>query len=560
MRTSSIVVRSALIAAIGGLLFGFDTAVISGTLDSLRKEFLLNEWWLGFTIASALIGTILGAGTAQFPSNFFGRKPTLIIMAAFYFISAVCSACPWNTGTLTVNDWYLFVAARFLGGIAVGASSVVSPLYTAEISPAKRRGLLVAFTQFNIVFGILVAFFSNYLIILVHNEKMQGSAYSEFLSGIIASGMEWRWMFGVEAIPAAAFFLLLFIVPESPRWLIGKGRTDKARPILEKLGTDEDRNIDDEIKVIQDSIAEENRNGKERFFTKNLRFPIMLAICMAAFNQLSGINAILYYAPKIFRIAGASEQDVYFFPVIIGLTNLVFTMAALFVIDWFGRKKLMIAGSIGYVLSLSVVALAFIIYSPEFNLSISKINEKETQKTISKCKEALEAATDEDEKEFRKNELKAAQGDLEKDQLAIAQATEEFIAARGEAALPVDKDKDGSASKSVIPQAGIMIVLIGLMCFIAAHAFGQGACIWVFIGEIFPNTVRAQGQALGSFVHWVLAATITQLFLPLLALLGPANIFLIFAGLMVLQFIWVIFVMPETKQIPLEEMQKKLKR
>ncbi|MDR0327791.1 MAG: MFS transporter, partial [Planctomycetaceae bacterium] len=259
MRTPMLVYRSALIAALGGLLFGFDTAVISGTVSSLKKEFFLNDWWLGLTVAAALIGTILGAATAQFPSNRFGRKPTLIVMAILYFVSAILCACPWNLGTLGTHDWMLFLFARFIGGIAVGASSVVSPLYTTEISPAKSRGFLVACTQFNIVFGILLAFFSNYLIARYLANSFPATA-----------GMEWRWMLGVQAIPSALFFILLFIVPESPRWLIAKGKTEKALPILRKLGTDEGRTVEEEVNVIRTAIEEEARFGKVKFFTRRL--------------------------------------------------------------------------------------------------------------------------------------------------------------------------------------------------------------------------------------------------------------------------------------------------
>lgn len=535
MKTSSLVIRSAIIAALGGLLFGFDTAVISGTTESLKGVFLLDDWWLGFTVASALIGTILGAATVQWPSNRYGRKPTLIVLAMLYFISAIGSACPWNFGTMSNIDWFGFLFARFIGGIAVGGASVVSPLYTAEISPAKKRGVLVAITQFNIVFGILLAFFSNYLIDGLRED------------GWMADGMAWRWMFGVEAFPAAAFFLLLFLVPESPRWLIGKGKVDRARPILAGLGTDTG-DVDEEIAVIEKAIAEEQQTGKEKFFCHRYRFPIFLAICMAAFNQLSGINAILYYAPKVFIIAGASKKLSMFLPVVIGLTNLVFTMAAMFVIDWFGRKKLMLAGSIGYITSLAVVAGAFVAFAPEFNVSIQNVALKEASEKAEKTQKALETATPET-RVFLEEELASAQDD-------IAEATQELTAARD--AFAQARGHEADISGDTVPLAGIMIVLGGLMLFIASHAFGQGACIWVFIGEIFPNTVRAQGQALGSFVHWILAALITQLFPPLLALLGPSTIFFGFSGLMVLQLLWVLGIMPETKQVPLEEMQKKL--
>jgi len=525
MRTPMLVYRSAVIAALGGFLFGFDTAVISGTVSDLMSVFRLDDWWLGFTVASALLGTILGAATIQYPSNSWGRKPTLILLAVIYFISAVLCACPWNFGDMSVWDWYGFLLARFIGGIAIGGASVVSPLYTAEISPAKKRGVLVAVTQFNIVFGILAAFFSNYLI-----------------AGFGLGDLGWRWMFGIMAFPAAAFFFLLFIVPESPRWLIGKGRTDKAKPILAELGTDSG-NVDEEVGIIERAIEEERQSGKEVLFCHRYRFPIFLAVCMAAFNQLSGINAILYYAPTVFTIAGASEQMSMFLPVVIGVTNLVVTMAAMYVIDWFGRKKLMVVGSIGYITSLFIVAMAFYVYSPEFSVSIENVAVAKAETTIASLEKALETATPDI---FLTGELETAKRSLEVANTKSQEAKEAFAKVRG-------RETDGT-----VPMAGILIVLGGLMLFIASHAFGQGACIWVFLSEIFPNRIRAQGQAFGSFVLWIFCALVSQLFPPLLALLGPTSIFLGFAGLMVMQLLWVIAFMPETKQIPLEEMQKKL--
>ena len=536
-----LVYRCAIIAALGGFLFGFDTAVISGTVDDLKSVFLLNDWLLGFTVASALIGTILGAATVHWPSNWWGRKPTLILVAILYFFGAVGSACPWNLipNTMTNWDWFGFLFARFIGGIAVGGASVVSPLYTAEIAPAKSRGVLVAITQFNLVLGILVAFFSNYIIASLH-----------------IGDLGWRWMFAVQAFPAAAFFFLLFIVPESPRWLIGKGRSDKARPILAVLGTDSG-SVEEEVHIIEKAIAEERKDGKkEVLFCYRYRFPIFLAICMAAFNQLSGINAVLYYAPKMFTIAGASPELAMFLPVVIGFTNLVFTMAAMYVIDWFGRRVLMLAGSIGYITGLCIVAVTFLVYAPEFNLSIQNVAVAEAQKRIEATEKTLkdmetvapETATPETAETvaFLQVEWETAQKELVVAQSKLNSAKKAFHDAR-------QADAEGG-----VPMSGILIVLGGLMLFIASHAFGQGACIWVFLGEIFPNQVRAQGQALGCFTHWIFAALITQLFPPLLALLGPVFIFFGFAGFMVLQLLWVIGIMPETKQIPLEEMQKKL--
>jgi SP family xylose:H+ symportor-like MFS transporter len=460
MKISGFLLKSAIVAAMGGLLFGFDTAVISGAEQKLQELFsgtyeslaaslgglallgkLLGKvnFWHGCTTASALIGTIMGAWLASKPSDNLGRKKTLLILAVLYFVSAVGSAFAW--------DWWSFVIARFIGGLGVGGSSVVGPIYIAEISPAKSRGRLVALMQFNIVLGILLAFLSNYII------------------GTLNLGeIEWRWMFGVEAFPAAAFFIFLFSTPLSPRWLMTKSRSDEARNVMERLG---EENIEQEMIEIQESIDLAHHTMKEPFFNKKYLTPIMLAFLIATFNQLSGINALLYYSTRIFEMAGASADFARLQSVIVGATNLVFTMLAMAVIDHFGRKKLMLIGSIGYIISLSSVAWAF--YT----------------------------------------------------------------------------DRGG------------IIVLASFILFIAAHAFGQGAVIWVFISEIFPNRVRAKGQALGSFTHWFMCAAIAWTF-PMLAAKTGAHVFAFYAGMMVLQLLWVIFIMPETKGISLEKIQKKL--
>ena len=443
-----LLLRSAIVAALGGLLFGFDTAVISGTEVALRGLYDLSDTWYGFTVASALIGTILGSITVGKPSDIFGRKRTLIVMAVFYFISAAGSALAWS--------WYSLLAFRLLGGIAVGGATVVSPTYIAEISPAKVRGRLVAVTQFNIVFGILLAFLSNYIITRLH-----------------LGDMEWRWMFGIEAFPALMFFFLLFANPNSPRWLVTQQRVDEAKAVLGNLGTDTD-DVEEEISAIQASLDLEHHSLHEPFFCRKYSKPIMLAILIAMFNQLSGINAILYYAPSIFRMAGAASESAMLQSVIIGFTNLVFTMLALAIIDHFGRKRLMLIGSVGYILSLSAASVAFFLYRTDFT-----------------------------------------------------------------------------------PTGGKM-VLGALVVFIASHAFGQGAVIWVFLSEIFPNRVRARGQALGSFTHWFMAALVSWTFKPIAGHLGGGLVFGIYAFMMLLQLFWVIFMMPETKGIPLEEIQKEL--
>jgi len=435
------------IAALGGLLFGFDTAVISGTTDALRAAYALSSGALGFTVASALIGTIVGALVAGTPADRWGRRRTLVVIAILYFVSAVGSGLAW--------DWYSFLIFRFIGGLGVGGASVVSPLYIAEISPARLRGRMVAITQFNIVLGILLAFASNYAI-----------------AAMDLGATTWRWMFGVEAFPALAFYLLLSFAPRSPRWLIARNLEAEARKVLERFGTDSG-SVDEEVAEIRSSLESEYRMAGDRFFRRAYRKPILLAVAIAMFNQLSGINAVLYYAPQVFKMAGSGESAALLQSVAIGGINLVFTMAALLIIDHFGRRRLMVAGSIGYILSLSATAWAFYRYGAQFD-------------------------------------------------------------ARG-----------GS------------IVLVSLLVFIAAHAFGQGAVIWVFIGEVFPNRVRARGQALGSFTHWVMAAAISWTF-PMIAEKSGGHVFAFYAGMMVLQLIWVLAVMPETKGIPLEQIQKRL--
>ena len=457
MKMKGALLRSALIAALGGLLFGFDTAVISGAEGILKELFAerylafseifgTGSFWHGFTVASALIGTIVGAMVFGKPADTHGRRKILFFLGALYFISALGSALAWN--------WSSFVLLRLIGGLAVGGSSVVAPMYNAEISPARFRGRMVALTQFNIVFGILLAFFSNYLI----NSLDLGDS-------------TWRWMFGIEAIPALAFFLLLFLNPRSPRWLVRQGLVDEARSVIEKLGADKG-DVETEITEIRNSMSTENEKTRETLFQARYLKPIMLAVAIAMFNQLSGINALMYYAPRIFQMAGFGKSAAMLSSVGVGFVNLVFTMTAMLIIDHFGRKRLMLVGSIGYIISLGATAWAFYQNGSDFSGS------------------------------------------------------------------------------------GSIVVLVSLLVFIASHAFGQGAVIWVFISEIFPNRVRARGQALGSFTHWFMAACISWTF-PVFAEVSGGHIFTFYGICMVGQLLWVLFRMPETKGIPLEELQKK---
>jgi len=448
MRVSSLTIWSALVAALGGFLFGFDTAVISGTTSHLERVFQLSGAGLGVTVASALVGTILGSIGAGPSADRWGRKRVMIALAVLYLVSALGSAWAWNWGALLFFRW--------LGGLAVGASSVVAPMYIAEISPPESRGRLVAITQLNIVIGILAAFFSNYWI-----------ARQQF------GESEWRWMFGVEAIPAGLFFLFLWSVPRSPRWLVARGWTEEAAKVLRRLGIGEDR-VGTLIEEIRQSLQEEREALRVPLFQKAYLRPILLAIAIAAFNQLSGINAVLYYAPKIFEMAGAGKDAALLQAVAVGGINLVVTILAMILIDRVGRRILMLFGSIGYIVSLTTIAWAFFHYGSQFDAT------------------------------------------------------------------------------------GNTIVLVSTLVFIAAHAFGQGAVIWVFISEIFPNEVRARGQALGSFTHWTLCTLITFSF-PVIAERSGGYAFAFYAIMMVLQLLWVLFVMPETKGVPLEKIKERLR-
>jgi len=438
MRGKTFVIFNTLIAALGGFLFGFDTAVISGTTTDLETEFMLDPYWLGFTVAIALIGTIIGSILVGKPGDIFGRKKVMILLAVCYTVSAL--------GSALTQSWIAFLIYRFIGGLAVGGSSVLGPMYIAEISPAKMRGRLVAVQQFNIVFGILIAFLSNYI-----------------LSGIIEVNA-WRWMLGVEAIPSALFFALLFFIPHSPRWLVKKNRVEEARSVLQKI---EASNVEDKLKEIVDSLKVASRAEDENLFIPKYKFPVMMAVAIALFNQFSGINAIMYYAPRIFEMTGLGKETALLQAVAIGVTNMVFTILAMIFIDRFGRRTLMLIGSVGKVVFLGLVAWVFF--------------------------------------------------------------AERF---------------DGYS---------VMIYLVG---FIAFFAFSQGAVIWVFISEIFPNRIRSKGQALGSFTHWVMAALVSWTFPVVASSVGGGTAFLFFSFMMMLQFIFAWKIMPETKGKSLEQIQR----
>ena len=425
-------------AALAGFLFGFDTVVISGADKQLQSLWETSDVYHGIVVMGmALWGTVVGAIFGGFPTDKFGRKNTLIVIGILYLVSAL--------GSALVDDPVSFAIFRFIGGLGVGASTIAAPAYVSEIAPAHQRGKLVSLYQFNIVLGILIAFLSNYLLRNTGAEP-------------------WRWMVGIEAIPAFIYILFVLIIPRSPRWLISKGRIEEGSKVLQKI----DPVLDIRAKV-EDIIAQAKKEVKgENIFMKKYRFPIILAFLVAFFNQLSGINAFLYYAPRIFESAGLGESTALLSSIGIGVVNLIFTLLGVFLIDRLGRKQLLFMGSLGYIFSLTMVSCAF------------------------------------------------------------------FFSWGG------------------------LWVPFFLFIFIASHAIGQGAVIWVFISEIFPNHLRASGQAFGSSTHWVLAAIIPSIFPWVTGILGAGYVFAFFAFMMVLQLLFVLFMMPETKGKTLEELSEEL--
>ena len=429
-----------LTSALAGFLFGFDTVVISGAEQTIQALWGLSAGLHGVAMGAALYGTVLGALLGAWPTDRFGRQRTLLWIGVLYFVSAVWSGLATGVGS--------FILARFIGGLGVGISTVAAPLFIAEIAPAAWRGRLAGLFQFNIVFGILVAFLSNAMIAGVGEHA-------------------WRWMLGIEALPALVYTAMCLALPESPRWLIAY-RGDRAAA-LQVLRVTRPEASAPELQAQVDEIqaASSERASAGRFWTRELRVPIALAFLIAFFNQLSGINAVLYFAPRIFAMAGLGGQAALLQSIGIGFTNLVFTFLGLWLIDRVGRRSLLLAGSLGYIVSLGLVAWGFF-----------------------------------------------------------------------------------TGHVAIIPAC--------LFAFIAAHAVGQGAVIWVFIAEIFPNRHRAAGQALGSFTHWAFAALITTVFPAVVTGFAPGYVFLFFAGMMVLQLVWVLGMVPETRGVPLEEMQGRL--
>jgi sugar porter (SP) family MFS transporter len=431
--------RWSITSALAGFLFGFDTVVISGAEQTIQQLWGLSAGLHGVAMGSALYGTVIGSLVGSWPTDRYGRRPTLLAVGALFLLSAI--GCAFAPEVVT------FIVARLIGGIGIGISTVAAPLYISEIAPAAQRGRLAAMFQFNIVLGIVVAFASNAL-----------------LAGVGAQA--WRWMLGVAAVPSVAYMAMALGLPESPRWLLLRGRRDEA---LRTMALVREGASAAEVAAEADAIVAAAREGGVAggFWTWRHRVPIALAFLVAFFNQLSGINAILYFAPRIFAMTGLGAQAALLQSVGIGLTNLVATFVGLWLIDRVGRRTLLLAGSAGYLLSLGGCAWGF-----------------------------------------------------------------------------------ATHHEAIVPAC--------IFGFIAAHAIGQGTVIWVLISEVFPAAHRATGQALGSATHWVFAALLTTAFPLMVAAMAPAAVFLVFFAMMVLHTLWALFLVPETKGVSLEEIQRRL--
>jgi sugar porter (SP) family MFS transporter len=431
-----------IVSSLAGFLFGFDTVVISGAERTIQSLWGLSPGLHGVAMAAALYGTVIGSLAGGWPTDRLGRKPTLIWIGVLYFVSAVWSGL--------AHDIWALIVARFIGGLGVGASTVAAPLYISEIAPPAARGRLTGLYQFNLVLGILAAFLSNYLL----------EGWPD----------DWRWMLGAEAPPALAYTLACLAIPESPRWLLLQGGDANRRRALEVLARMDPAASPADNEATAERIVAASAvpaGGTPAGSLAGLRRPLLLAFLIALFNQLSGINAVLYFAPRIFEMAGLGEKAALLQSIGIGVTNLVFTFVGLWLIDRMGRRTLLVIGSLGYIASLGMCAWAF-----------------------------------------------------------------------------------ATGHESLVPAC--------IFAFIAAHAVGQGAVIWVFISEIFPDRFRATGQAIGCGTHWVIAALLTTVFPSVVVHFPPSVVFAFFAAMMVLQLVWVLTMVPETKGVPLEEIARRL--
>ena len=529
-RMKSRLVIWSITASLAGFLFGFDTIVISGAEEDFQRLWQLDGFWHGLCMSAALWGTVIGSIFGGIPAATYGRRKSLIVVGGFYFVSAVASAIapgPWT-----------FIIARFLGGLGVGAATIAAPMFISEISPAKNRGKLAGMFQFNIVFGILVAFASNWVI---------GNTASEAIA--------WRFMLGLEAVPALVYTILSLTLPESPRWLITHAnKRDEGREVFRLINPDmSDAELDSLVDEVAASVADKEKTA--HFWTRRLRVPIMLAFLIAFFNQFSGINIILYFAPRLLGLAGLS--DPLMASISLGITNLIFTFAGLALIDKIGRRTLLFIGSIGYIASLGICAWAFL-STPAFKVVSAAGDLESAANTVI----AVEAG----ERFVAEKDRPGVYAAYDKAKAAFAEAQSQEESPRQSSVIPADATYTETSALAAEATAAAkqslgfksMLVLFCLIGFIAAHAIGQGTVIWVFIGEIFPNDHRAAGQALGSATHWVCAAVLSFLFPIAMQHFEPGVLFGFFAFMMVLQLVWVVTLVPETKGIPLEEMQARL--
>lgn len=519
----------AVTSALAGLLFGFDTVVISGAESKIQQLWSLSGTMHGLAISAALWGTVLGALIGSIPTAKWGRKKTLICNGFLFIFGAAGTAFAWNFTS--------FALCRFVGGIGIGISTIAAPLFIAEISPAQDRGKLTGLFQFNIVFGILLAFFSNFVIMQFAPEHTA-----------------WRWMLGIQLVPAVLYTILCFSLPESPRWLITAANKDaEAKHVFSLINpTMNEAELDNLVAQIKQSAIEEGKNKETttKFFTKRLRYPILFAFLIAAFNQLSGINIILYFAPRLLGLAGM--EDPVAASISLGVTNLIATFIGIRLIDVLGRKTLLLIGCVGYILSLAICTFSFFNFSELKVVSSSIDTVASAQQLIN-----MEAGNiyftpeDKDNAVIKYNQAR--------DNLIVVTASDQFkdLTASLDANTPVDKVL--SVAQQVKHEASSdlgsvsFVVLICMIVFIASHAIGSGTIIWVFISEIFPNDQRAKGQSLGSFTHWIFAAGLTLLFPIAIAKFDAGYMFGFFCFMMILQLIWCKFMMPETKGKTLEE-------
>jgi SP family arabinose:H+ symporter-like MFS transporter len=520
----------ALTSALAGFLFGFDTVVISGAEKPIQNLWSLSGSMHGWALSAALWGTVLGALLGGFPTARWGRRKTLISIGILYFVSAV--------GSAMANDVMTFIVARFIGGLGVGISTIAAPLFIAEIAPAKDRGKLAGLFQFNIVFGILIALVSNWII-----------------AKLVSDGSAWRWMVGIEAVPAFLYMIMCLSLPESPRWLITHAKKrDEGAAIFRKVNPDmSDAEIEAMVVEVENTVSDKGKVAK--FWSSRLKFPILLAFLIAFFNQLSGINVILYFAPRLLGLAGIDNALAA--AVSLGITNLIFTFVGLWLIDKIGRRTLLYIGSFGYILSLGVCALAFLTCT-EFQVVSSAIDVDESAAKVMQIENQEGYRTPEDEKAIHTGFAEAQKSLITASQLEGYSGQAVVIPETATTAEIQTIAQKAKADSSGLLGSTSVVVLICLIAFIAAHAIGQGAVIWVFISEIFPNDHRASGQALGSFTHWIFAALLTFLFPIAIKAFDAGYMFAFFCGMMVLQLIWVKLMVPETKGASLEELEKQL--